>query len=81
MFPCGRGEGLGGGTGGWVDVLGGGLRRHLDDPGLVDDAGAAVALLHDADDPRLVTLAVLRGLDLCTEPSGLLPGETDQQTS
>jgi len=35
-----------------VAVLGG----HLDDAGLVDDAGGAVALLYDADDPRLVSL-------------------------
>lgn len=72
-----RGLTLGGRAGRSVDVLSGRLRSHLDDPWLVDDARRAVTLLHDADDPGLVALAVLRRLDLGTEASGLFTWETD----
>lgn len=79
-WPSGRGA-LGGHAGGRVDILRRCLRRHLDDPRLVDDAGRAVAFLHDADDPRLVAFAIFWGLDLSAEAGGLLPRETDEQAS
>lgn len=84
LLPCRRGSKgrrLGGDPGGGVDVLRGCLRRHLDDPGFVDDAGCAVSFLYDPDDPRLVALAVFGGLDLGAEAGGLLSGETDEEAS
>lgn len=59
-------------------------RRHLDDARLVDDAGAAVALLYDSDDPRTVGGVARRRavtLHLGTELGCLLPGETHQQST
>ena len=38
------------------------LGRNFDDPGLVDDPGGPVALLHDADDPGLVAFLLLNVL-------------------
>lgn len=68
--------------------------RHLDDAGLIDDAGTAVTLLNDANDPGLLALAsglgtrdarhrraLTTGLHLRTEPRRLLTGQTDQQTT
>ena len=54
------------------------LRRNFDDPRFVDDACRAVALLHDADDPRLVTLLFF---DVLAEGSGLLSRKGNQQSS
>ena len=38
------------------------LGGNFDDPGLVDDPGGPVALLHDADDPGLVAFLLLNVL-------------------
>lgn len=59
-------------------------RRHLDDARLVDDAGAAVALLHDSDDPRAVRGAARHrvvALHLRTKLGCLLPGKTHQKST
>lgn len=59
-------------------------RRHLDDARLVDDASAAVAFLHDSDDPRAVGGASCRRvvtLHLRTKLSRLLPRKTHQQST
>lgn len=63
---------LRGGTGCGVHILGGHLRRDFNDPGFVYDPGRAVPLLHDPNNPCLVTFTVLGGLYLCAEPSCLL---------
>lgn len=73
--------GLRGGPRSGVDVLRGHLWGHLDDPGLVNYPGSAVALLHDANDPGLVALAVLGGLYFSTETCRLFSGQADQQAS
>ncbi|CAN7940807.1 unnamed protein product [Ixodes pacificus] len=52
------------------------LGRHLNDPGFVNDACGAAALLNDADDPGLVALLLLNVLAVC---SCLLSGQADQQ--
>lgn len=81
LLPClgsSKGGRLRSCTGGWVDVLRGCLRCHFYDPRFVDDASCAVSFLYNPDDPRLVALAVFRGLDLGTEAGGLLSGETDE---
>lgn len=75
------GSGLRRGSWGGVDILCGHLRCDFDDAGFVNDSCRAVAFLYDADDPRLVTLAVLGGFDLGTKTGCLLTGKTDQQTS
>lgn len=69
------------GSWGGVDILCGHLRCDFDDAGFVDDARRAVAFLYNADDPRLVTFAVLRRFDLGTKTGSLLAWKTDQQTS
>lgn len=74
-------SGLRCGSWGGVDILRGYLRCDFDDAGFVDDACRAVAFLYDADDPRLVTLAVLGRFDLGTKTGCLLTWKTDQQTS
>lgn len=67
--------------------------RHLYDSRFVNDAGAAIALLHYADDPRLLPVAwpaILpqcsrqthtTGLHLGAESGRLLPWQADQQTA
>lgn len=74
-------SGLRCGSWGGVDILRGYLRCDFDDAGFVDDACRAVAFLYDADDPCLVTLAVLGRFDLGTKTGCLLTWKTDQQTS
>lgn len=74
------GSGLRRGSRGGVDILCGHLRCDFDDAGFVDDPCRAVAFLYDADDPRLVTLAVLGRFDLGTKTGRLLTWKTDQQT-
>ena len=78
---AGKGLGLGRCARRSVDVLSGHLWCHLNDPWLVNDARCAVALLHNTNDPRLVTLAILWGLNLGTEASCLFTGEADQEAS
>lgn len=67
--------------------------RHLYDSRFVDNAGATITLLHNADDPRLLPVAwpaILpqcsrqthtTGLHLCAETCRLLPWQADQQTT
>lgn len=58
--------------------------RNLDDARLVDDAGAAVALLHDADDPRSSGRALTPhalALHLRAELGGLLSREAHQESA
>lgn len=69
------------GSWGGVDVLRGHLGCDFDDAGFVDDPCRAVAFLHDAYDPRLMTLAVFGRFDLGAKTGGLLTRKTDQQTS
>lgn len=75
------GGGLRSCAGRWVDILRGGLRCHLYDSRLVDDASSAVSFLYDPDDPRLVALPVFGGFDLGAEAGSLLPRQTDEQAS
>lgn len=75
------GSGLRRGSWGGVDILCGHLRCDFDDAGFVDDACRTVAFLYDADDPRLVTLAVFGRFDLGAKTGRLLTWKTDQQTS
>lgn len=59
---------------------------HLNDARLVDDTSAAVALLHDSNNPgstRRTQASCCRvlALHLCTELGCLLPGQADQQAT
>lgn len=51
----------------------------LDQSGFVDDASAAGSLLHDSDDPGLVSLPPAGGFQLRAESGRLLPRQADQQ--
>lgn len=81
VYDAAKEGGLRSCTRGRVDILRGRLWCHLYDPRFVDDASRAVSFLYDPDDPRLMALAVFRGLDLGTESGRLLPGQTDEQAS
>ena len=81
VYDAAKEGGLRSCTRGRVDILRGRLWCHLYDPRFVDDASRAVSFLYNPDDPRLVALAVFRGLDLGTEAGCLLPRQTDEQAS